>query len=200
MKTNKKSVRRSQKGKWGSVGAPPKKTNWPNRPFTYKQLFENNSDQCELSIRQKVKDYGLNGGQSEVGKCDYVPALVQLESVRQPGKSVGRPSERFVVKEHFDASKMTVFGSTPKESSAPKVKKSKKAKTETVTTVTVTEAVPATAPVNDTPATEVSAVSATEVPASPSPMEVHQSEPAPATEVATAVVVTNEVAGEPVIS
>lgn len=164
MKTNKKSVRKSQKGKWGSVGAPPKKTNWPNRPFTYKQLFANNTGQCELSLRNKVskstKDVvcGLKGGQSEAGQCDFIPALLQLQSVKQPGQKAGRPSERFVVKEHYDGSKMTLFTSAPAATvTAPKAKTKKSKKT---IPIAVTETM---APVE----IPVTAAVVVEVPASP---------------------------------
>jgi hypothetical protein len=151
MKTNKtKTGRISMKGQKKTVGAPPKPTKFPSTPFTMAKLFAINSKgkyaQCELSLRNKV-DSLLAAG-----------ALVALKPKRQAKGGVGRPKSVFVVKEHFDASKMESI-LTP----APKTRKTK-TKTETPATVAVAEvntpaAVPApvipTSPVETTPTAAV---------------------------------------------
>src|SRR3954466_838284 len=84
--------RRSQKGTWGKVGAPPKSTSYPRGSFTMATLFGRNKNQCELSIRNKV-DAMLAAGE-----------LVQLKSRRQAHGAVGRPKAVFVLKANFDTS------------------------------------------------------------------------------------------------
>lgn len=95
-KSKTKSVkrgRRSMKGKWGHVGAPPKKTSWPNRPFTMATLFSRNKNQCELSLRNKV-DAGVLAG-----------TILALLPKKQAGGKVGRPKSVFVLKQYFVPSK-----------------------------------------------------------------------------------------------
>ena len=92
--TGKKSNRKSLRGKWGHIGAPPKHTNWPSRPFTMATLFARNSKQCQLSLRKKVEKGTLAG------------TIVALKPIKQQGGAVGRPKSRFVMKEHFDANTM----------------------------------------------------------------------------------------------
>jgi hypothetical protein len=102
-KSKTKSVkrgRRSMKGKWGHVGAPPKKTSWPNRPFTMATLFSRNKNQCELSLRNKV-DAGVLAG-----------TILALMPKKQPGGAVGRPKSVFVLKQYFVASKMELSAKT----------------------------------------------------------------------------------------
>ncbi len=115
---NIKSKRKSQRGKWGHLGAPPKATKWPSYAFTMAQLFRNNSTgpnaQCQLSLRNKVTEDLTNG------------SLIELAAIKQPKHAAGRPKSRFVRKEHYDAKRMTL-----------KVQK-------TVTTTTVYNVVPAT--------------------------------------------------------
>lgn len=93
-KTNKKSNRKSLRGVWGKVGAPPKKTNWPNKTFTMAVLFARNSKQCELSLRTKV-DAGVKSGD-----------ILALMPKKQPGGKVGRPKSVFVLKDYFVPGKM----------------------------------------------------------------------------------------------
>ena len=89
-----KSTRRSQKGKWGHVGAPPKKTSFPKGAFTMATLFNRNKNQCELSVRTKVEK-GVKAG-----------LILPLIPKKQPGGGVGRPKSVFVLKENFIPSKM----------------------------------------------------------------------------------------------
>jgi hypothetical protein len=89
-----KPTRRSQKGKWGHVGAPPKKTSFPKGAFTMATLFSRNKNQCELSLRTKVEK-GVKAG-----------VILALIPKKQPGGAVGRPKSVFVLKESFIASKM----------------------------------------------------------------------------------------------
>jgi len=91
-KSSKKNGRRSMKGKWGKVGAPPKTTRYPSGTFTMATLFKRNSNQCELSIRNKV-DSMLVAGE-----------LIQLKARKQAHGGVGRPKAVFILKENFDAS------------------------------------------------------------------------------------------------
>ena len=135
-KTNK--TRRSMKGKWGKVGAPPKATNFPNGAFTMATLFGRNKNQCELSLRNKVDDKLADG------------SLIALKSRKQAGGKVGRPKAVFVLKANFDASKH--------EKADAKVKTPKPTKTRTV--VTVTAQVAPTAP----PVPEGTPVAATSAP------------------------------------
>jgi hypothetical protein len=155
-KTSKKNktVKRnhkSLKGKWGHIGAPPKNTNWPARPFTTEQLFARNEHQCELSLRNKVNE-GVEAGN-----------ILVLMPIPQPGGAVGRPKARFVMKENFDAATMTL--APVKE----KVRKARKAKAN-VALVTVAPAVDQTPVVAPMVANEVPASPAPETPAAPAPV------------------------------
>ena len=99
-KSRKQRTRKSLKGNWGKVGAPPKKTNLPTRPFTMQQLFDRNSTgpnrQCELSLRNKVDAMVLAG------------TLLALAPIKQAHGAVGRPKSRFVLKENFDSATMVL--------------------------------------------------------------------------------------------
>jgi hypothetical protein len=123
-----KSSRRSQKGKWGHIGAPPKNTRWPKRPFTMATLFARNSHQCELSLRNKVEAGVIDG------------SILELKSKKQPHGNVGRPKSVFVLKANYDKATMTLADKTTK---APRT--SRKAKV-TAATVAVAPATPAVAP------------------------------------------------------
>lgn len=91
-----KTGRRSMKGKHGKVGAPPKATKFPTTPFTIKQLEKRNSNQCQLSLRNKV-DTMLDSGE-----------LISITPKKQAKGGVGRPAPRYVTKDNFDASKHEV--------------------------------------------------------------------------------------------
>jgi hypothetical protein len=92
-KAVKKNNRKSLKGSWGKIGAPPKPVNWPSDAFTMATLFSRNTKQCELSLRTKVAD-GVAGG-----------SILPLMTKKQPGGAVGRPKSVFVLKKHFVSSK-----------------------------------------------------------------------------------------------
>lgn len=81
------------KGKWGKVGAPPKTTKFPKTPFTIAILKKRNTNQCELSLRNKV-DSMLDDG-----------SLIPITPRKQANGGVGRPAPRYILKENFDASK-----------------------------------------------------------------------------------------------
>ena len=110
MKKKTKSVnrggRRSLKGKWGIVGAPPKKVSWPRGAFVMATLFARNSKggnaQCELSLRNKVDEKLADG------------SLLALKPKKQAGGKVGRPKSVFVLKEHYMPSKHELAPSTVK--------------------------------------------------------------------------------------
>ena len=150
MKKNKKSVnrggRRSLKGKWGIVGAPPKKVSWPRGAFVMATLFARNSKggnaQCELSLRNKVDEKLADG------------SLLALKPKKQAGGKVGRPKSVFVLKEHYMPSKHELAPSTVKR---------------IVSTMTVATAPVATAPV--TVAASPAPVEAVATPAPSAPVE-----------------------------
>jgi len=156
-----KSSRRSKKGKWGHIGAPPKTTRWPKRPFTMATLFARNSHQCELSLRNKV-EAGVNGG-----------SILELKSKKQPHGNVGRPKSVFVLKANYDKATMTLADKTIK---APRT--SRKAKTTPAASVAAVPAAPAVAP---------AAVPVTAAPVgasdTPAPAPAVESVPAPAPQV-----------------
>ena len=139
--------RRSLKGKWGHIGAPPKNTRWPSRPFTMATLFARNSHQCELSLRNKV-DAGLASGE-----------IVALQPKKQPHGNVGRPKSVFVLKANYDKATMTLADKTTKAPRTPR-----KAKV-TAATVAVAPATPAVAPAASPVTAAPVATSATPAPA-----------------------------------
>ena len=96
------SKTRSLKGIWGKVGAPPKKTTWPGRPFTMEVLFLRNPAQCELSLRKKVEKAVIAG------------TITELTPLRRPGAGAGRPKNRFVMTEFYDPTRMVKADKTPK--------------------------------------------------------------------------------------
>ena len=169
-KSNKRSnkSRKSLKGKWNHIGAPPKNTRWPGRPFTMEQLFERNSKgpnaQCELSLRNKVDALVATG------------ELIELKSKKQPHGAVGRPKAVFVLKSKFDASKME--------------KADKKAKTAKKSTVAVVAPTPATAPAPAAPVTATPVASS----ASPTPETIAAPAPAVSAPVASEAAPAPEVA------
>jgi hypothetical protein len=146
-KSKLKSGRKSQKGNWGQVGAPPKKVSWPRGAFILETLFARNSKgnnkQCQLSLRNKVED-GVVAGE-----------ILALMPKKQPKGAVGRPKNVFVLKDNYVPSKMELAPSKVK------VKKSR-----TVSVVSVTPAIAVVAPTQDA----VPASPAPEAPASPAPV------------------------------
>jgi hypothetical protein len=99
---NNTKARRSMKGKWGKVGAPPKATKFPKTPFTMATLFGRNTNQCELSLRNKVDAMLLTG------------ALIQLKSRKQAHGAVGRPKAVFIAKASFNKEKHEKLGAPAK--------------------------------------------------------------------------------------
>jgi len=89
-------ARKSLKGKWGHIGAPPKPMRFPGRPFIMAALFALNKGLCELTVRKNV-DKAIETG-----------LLVELTPLPQKGGAVGRPKSRFVLKSKFNAAKMTL--------------------------------------------------------------------------------------------
>lgn len=87
------SSRKSQKGKWGLVGAPPKEIKYPRGSFTIKEVAQLNPTICELTIRKRI-DLALTG--------KATPALVKLAKNLETG-TVGRPGFRFMSKAAFEA-------------------------------------------------------------------------------------------------
>lgn len=150
--TTSKKNRRSMKGKWGKVGAPPKATSYPRGSFTMATLFGRNKNQCELSIRNKV-DAMLAAGE-----------LVQLKSRRQAHGGVGRPKAVFVLKINLDRTKHEPLDVA---SATPKIRKPRQARQVTATVA------PATPP-NETaiPLTPAPVETAPEVVASTEPTNV----------------------------
>ena len=146
-KSQLKSGRKSQKGKWGRVGAPPKNTSWPRSAFILETLFARNSKgpnkQCKLSLRTKVED-GVKAGE-----------ILALMPKKQPKGAVGRPKSVFVLRANYVPSKMEL---------APSKVKVRKART--VSVVSVTPAVAVVVPTQDA----VPASPAPEAPASPAPV------------------------------
>lgn len=146
MKKNKKSVnrggRRSLKGKWGIVGAPPKKVSWPRGAFVMATLFARNSKggnaQCELSLRNKVDEKLADG------------SLLALTPKKQAGGKVGRPKSVFVLKEFYNPAKMTLAPSK-------------------VTVTKVATVAVAPAPVATAPVTSVASPAPVEAVATPAP-------------------------------
>ena len=160
-KRNAKS-RKSQKGKWGHIGAPPKTTRWPSRPFTMATLFSRNSHQCELSLRNKV-EAGVKAGE-----------ILALQPKKQAGGAVGRPKSVFVLKANYDKT-MTL---TDGKAKTPKARKTKVTVAAAPAPVAVAPAAPA--PVAPAPV----ATSATPAPApaveSPAPASTAPVSTAPA--------------------
>ena len=168
-------TRKSLKGKWNHIGAPPKSTKWPARPFTMEKLFAVNSKgpnaQCQLSLRNKVDERVAAG------------ELIELKSKKQAHGGVGRPKAVFVLATNFDAAKME---------KADKKAKTPKAKKPTVAVVTPTPAT-APAPVVAAPVASSAAPAPVETVAAPAPAvtapvvsESAPAAPAPAVESAPA--------------
>jgi hypothetical protein len=163
-KRNAKS-RRSQKGKWGHIGAPPKTTRWPSRPFTMATLFSRNSHQCELSLRNKV-EAGVKAGE-----------ILALQPKKQAGGAVGRPKSVFVLKANYDKNTMTLADGKAK---TPKARKTK------VTVAAAPVAVAPAAPASVAPAPVATSATPAPAPAVESPAPAPVAAPASTESVSTA--------------
>jgi hypothetical protein len=83
-------IKNSMKGKWGTVGAPPRPVEFPSGPFVLSDVFDamgsdrkRNKTACRLTIR--------------TDKDRYIAAgyMKQLANRPQPNGGVGRPAEVF---------------------------------------------------------------------------------------------------------
>jgi hypothetical protein len=178
-----KNVRKSMKGEWGKVGAPPKKTKFPTRPFTLERLFDMNSTgpnaQCPLSLRNKV----LAARTEKNG----TGTIFELVGQKQAHGAVGRPMSRWVLKANYDAATMTLAPDKVKKARKPKV---------VVQTVAVNPATPAVAPVE---VHESEAVPALPAPATPAPVQEETAgAPMPVTDYGRFQPVVHQSVSEPV--
>lgn len=106
---------KSQKGKWGKVGAPPKPIKYPRGSFTINQLVALNTGVCELTLRNRVID--ASRGYKVVtktveGKKVKTNVPVPQTLIRLPKnlekETVGRPNFRYMSKAAYDASKKSL--------------------------------------------------------------------------------------------
>jgi hypothetical protein len=142
---------KSQKGKWGHVGAPPKTVKYPRSRFTVERAVALNSGVCELTIRKRIKADVKAG------------TLVTLPVIKQPKKAVGRPKFCFQLKALVGKAKPVKLTKTPRVT---------KPKTATVVTVaTNTPTAPTPPPVTNatTPVATAPEVPATTVVPAPLP-------------------------------
>ena len=111
----------SLKGKWGRIGAPPKRVRWPRSIFTRERLFAFNPNQCHLTLINKVtKAVGPTNGQGEI---------FELTPLKQPHGSVGAPISRYVRRELFDPARMILRDK--------KIKRNKKVQVNTPAVATI---------------------------------------------------------------
>lgn len=140
----------SQKGKWGHVGAPPKKLKaYPRTRFTIAQIVARNENVCELTIRKRIKADVKAG------------TLVTLPVIKQPKKAVGRPKFCFQLK--------TLVATPTKVTKTPRVTKPKTATVVTVSTNVPTAPTPAPVTNTTTPVVTAPEVPATVVTPAPLP-------------------------------
>ena len=94
-------AKKSQKGTYGKVGAPPKDVRIPAGSFTMERAVKLNVGRaCELTVRKRV-NAAINGfyftGTGKDKKKVTVPVTHKLgEPIPQPKGGVGRPSYRIV--------------------------------------------------------------------------------------------------------
>lgn len=137
---------KSLKGKWGHVGAPPKKVKYPNTRFTIERAVKLNPGVCELTVRKRISA-DLESG-----------ALVQAEVIHQPKKGVGRPKFTFIRKEFAGKVKTAPKGTrkTVRKATTPAATPVATVTTPVVTKPTVvTPVTPTTPAVDETPAATV---------------------------------------------
>ena len=128
-------AKKSQKGKWGHVGAPPKTVKLPRGNFTMHKVYELNPTVCKLTCRKdvlsRVEGFRFTGTGKDKRKVK-VPVTLELTGlVPQPDGKVGRPSFKF----------------GPKVANAKPVAKAK-----SVPVANVTATAPAAAELTPTPA------------------------------------------------
>jgi hypothetical protein len=95
-------VRKSQKGKWGKVGAPPKPIKYPRGAYTIAQLVALNPQVCELTLRNTVTN-AVRG--YKMVKDVQVPVPVTIVKLPKnfTKETVGRPNFRFMSKAAYDS-------------------------------------------------------------------------------------------------
>jgi hypothetical protein len=119
------TTHKSQKGKWGKVGAPPKPIKYPRGAFTITQLVALNPGVCELTLRNRVIDASRGfkiikktvAGKKVETRIPVEQTLVRLDKNAEK-ESVGRPNFRYMSKAAFDANKKNLK-KTPKNVTTP---------------------------------------------------------------------------------
>lgn len=148
---------KSQKGKYGKVGAPPKSVKYPRNRFTVERAVEFNPNVCALTVRNRIKDDVKAG------------MLVELDPVRQPKGGVGRPKFTYCQKALAGNYAKPATVKPAKTVKAKKVKTPKTPASTPVVSVTTPDVTPAPAPmtpeVTPTPAVVAEAPAAEVVPA-----------------------------------
>jgi hypothetical protein len=121
----KTSERKSLKGSWGKVGAPPKDIKYPRGSFTIGELLPLNPGVCELTLRNRVID-SVRGykvvkkvvdGKKTETQVSVPVTLVRLDK-NATKETVGRPNFRYMSKAAFDANKKNIK-KTPKNVTTP---------------------------------------------------------------------------------
>lgn len=95
-------VRKSQKGKWGKVGAPPKPIKYPRGAYTISQLVALNPQVCELTLRNTVTN-AVRGYKMVKGVKVEVPVTIVKLPKNFTKETVGRPNYRFMSKAAYDS-------------------------------------------------------------------------------------------------
>jgi hypothetical protein len=146
---------KSQKGKWGHVGAPPKTVKFPTRPFTMEVAYKLNKcadgGPCKLTVRKRVTAAVVGFYVSNKVKVTVPKTLTKGEPIPQPNGKVGRPKFRFVPLNMV--AKVAKVPKTPHvvtPAVVEKVKTPKKAKVTKPVTVDVVTVVPITPEVTET--------------------------------------------------
>ncbi len=117
-----KPSRKSQKGKWGKVGAPPKLIKYPRGAFTITQLVALNPEVCELTLRNtvtnNVRGFKIVKTANGPVKVEVPVTLVKLPK-NADKETVGRPNFRFMSKAAFDANQKNLKAKPVKTPVAP---------------------------------------------------------------------------------
>ena len=117
-----KPARKSQKGTWGKVGAPPKLIKYPRGSFTISQLVALNPGVCELTLRNTVTN-NVRGYKVVKTSTGPVSVAVPVTLVKLPKnaekETVGRPNFRFMSKAAFDANQKNLKAKVVKTPVAP---------------------------------------------------------------------------------
>ena len=106
-----KPARKSLKGKWGKVGAPPKPIKYPRGAFTITQLVALNPQVCELTLRNTVTN-NVRGYKMVDGKKIEIPVTLVKLPKNAEKTTVGRPNFRFMSKAAFEANQKNLKKTT----------------------------------------------------------------------------------------